>query len=203
MLTASNLTGKYWTGSTWIYDSPTKALDKDALISSSITGIDCDAGIGDVVFIDGPASSYGAASSNDAKTHTGHVLVAQDTGSVEHLSLKYSEQDPETKGPSFYYWERTGAAAVSEQDDVITSLSRNADGRVVLASSLDGSVAAIDRITFGVTRCYRVAHSNGVLSVGGNPMNADVFVSSGKDGYVATWDLRDTKCASGELATSP
>lgn len=198
LLTASNLTGRYWTGSMWYYkagetgpftnNGGTGGVSKDSdLIKKCVTGVELDDGVGDALLF---------GDCGDANTMKANVLVACDNGSLDHLKLTQLEEGgAATDDKQFYLFDRV--STYSEHRDSITGMAKSSSsddqdssGGNLVTCSADGSIVAWDLKTMGVTARYPRAHGDQALDVTFVDA-ASVFASCSQDGLVALWDIRE------------
>ena len=170
LLGASNLTGRYWIGSLWYYEEPRFAPS----VEKSLTGVDCDHGLGDAIFIRCP------------KNQGKHVLVALDNGSMDHVALSRSQEEEGKQ--AFHYLDRL--STVTEHDDLITAIKQTSDDGTFLSASYDRSIVALDSATLALKHRYSKAHFDLIFDLDCSQSQPELFVTAGQDGLVAGWDLR-------------
>ena len=74
LMGASNLTGRYWVGSLWYYTEPKPS--SPASVLSALTGVDCDNGIGEVLFL---GDDCGKVGGDKMKSHVSYSNVSLTT----------------------------------------------------------------------------------------------------------------------------
>jgi len=192
LLTASNLTGRYWTGSMWYYgagetgpftNEGTNGVSKDCdLIKKCVTGVELDDGVGDALLF---------GDCGDENTMKANVLVTCDNGSLDHLKLTKSEEGAASE-KQFYFFDRV--STYTEHRDSITGIAKSSSDDADLSGNLvtcsaDGSIVAWDLKTMGVTARYSRAHGDMALDV--TFVKSSAFASCSQDGLVALWDIRE------------
>lgn len=165
LLGSSSLTGRYWGGSIWYYDDVALAPN----VEKCVVGYEVGSGVADGVFL-------------DDKT----ILIGQDCGSVEFLSITV-----ESSGPLM-----TSMCRVDDHLDAVTCVKVTCSGKTALTGSSDMSIRMWDCQTSTAVRLLSLAHSQQITGVSAHPSNEQLFLSSGMDGNVLLWDLRCQKPAS-------
>merc|ERR1712117_507725 len=189
LLTASNLTGRFWTGSMWYYGAGATGpftndricgVSKDCeLVKKCVTGVELDDGVGDAVLF---------GDCGDEDTMKANVLVACDNGSLDQLKLTSStEEGEETSDKPFHFFDRV--STYTEHRDSITGVAKSPSESSLVTCSMDSSIVAWDLKTMGVTAHYPRAHGDQALDV--SFVDDSNFASCSQDGLVALWDIRE------------
>ncbi|XP_025099287.1 methylosome protein 50-like isoform X3 [Pomacea canaliculata] len=111
-----------------------------------------------------------------------HVLLAMDTGGVTIWEL----QD-DNKTFSMVH-------SACEHDDIVSSVSVNANGNRFVSASHDKRIRLWDANLTSLNSFK--AHGNKVLDVQYHPTEPDLFLSCSQDGRTILWDTRRSKPAS-------
>ena len=115
------------------------------------------------------------------------LLVALDNGSVEQVSLKFSDET-ENDVPSFFFLEREHC--IQEHDDIITAMDITCDGKNVVTSSYDKCVVCLEVTTLRLETRMNDAHSDLISNLSANKVEPSMIATAANDGTVKTWDLK-------------
>ena len=119
------------------------------------------------------------------------MLVALDDGSLQHVSLSFSDEGQDLSGKGSFFFLETKAAS-QEHDDIITGLDITRDGSKVITSSYDKTVVILDVNTFRLEGRLTDIHDDLISNVAANRVNSSIIATSANDGTVAAWDLKTT-----------
>eukprot|EP00095_Tigriopus_kingsejongensis_P005224 maker-scaffold585_size130225-snap-gene-0.23 protein:Tk05224 transcript:maker-scaffold585_size130225-snap-gene-0.23-mRNA-1 annotation:"predicted protein" len=178
-VSASSLTGRYWTGSLWYFLVPPTEGEGTIQPARSLTGTDTDHGVTHII-------PYG----NSDK----QVLIGLDNGSLEHHCLSFSENgtgENAKKNPSYYFLDKVGS--FQEHDDIVSGLSVTCDQRHVVTASHDKSLVIWDNATLAKTQGIPEAHLDIILAQDSHGKDANLIATASQDGRVALWDIRQAK----------
>lgn len=167
LVAASSLTNRYWVGALFYFEEPEKAPDAEYCTVKH----QLDKGVTDVKWIP------------NAKK----FVCAMDTGSVE---LWFLGNNQETKEVTMMCM-----ADPVEHDDIVTSVSVNADSSRVCSSSQDMRIKIWDLEEFTSMHSYK-GHSDTVHMAEYHPSDTNLLLSCSQDGSLLLWDTRKSKPAS-------
>ncbi|TRY73506.1 hypothetical protein TCAL_01559 [Tigriopus californicus] len=175
-LSASTLSGRYWTGSLWYYVTPPQ--NETVKPELSLTGTDTDHGITHIL-------PYG---SDDKQ-----VLIGLDNGSLELHSLGFSESAQDEKKPSYYYLDRVGT--FQEHDDIVSGLVYTSGRSQIVSASHDKNLVLWDPSSLAKLGEITNAHRDLILDLAAHPKESHTLASASLDGRVPIWDIREKKLA--------
>jgi len=178
LLGSSNLTGRYWSGTVFLWKNPSDAPN----VETCITGIETETGVCDTRFI-----------TNDT------CVVGQDSGTVQSFMLCQTEDE---KQVPFFQTVHTA----TEHDDAVTSLDINSDTTLLVTGGADACIKVWDIGEMNAVSSYRPAHSDVITAVNYHPTQQDVFASCSHDGTVVVWDARRPRpaiCITGDTVDRP
>lgn len=168
---ASNLSGRYWTGSLWLYRDPRLAPSPE----NSLTGADLDTGVADGRVIGEKGNQ---------------MVVALDSGGLE-IVTHTSEVLPDNK--IMHYLDRQPSAV--EHDDVITCLDTWQGSSHVLAATVSHDCSLrVWSPELTVVSSYCPAHTQPLNSVSCHS-HPYLIATSSRDLTVRVWDTRQPKPA--------
>ncbi|XP_066951299.1 methylosome protein WDR77 isoform X2 [Macrobrachium rosenbergii] len=166
LMGSSSLTGRYWGGSLWYYETASLAPD----VEKCTSGHEITSGLADGVYLDDETS----------------IMIGQDTGTVEFLTIAKTETGTHLRS----------VCQLDEHLDVVHCVKVTCNRKNALTASADMSIRLWDSEGYRVVRLFSVAHSQPVTSVAPHPSNDQIFLSTGMDGNVLLWDLRCLRPAS-------
>lgn len=168
LLGCSNLTGRFWCGSLWYFDSAELTPD----VNKCLAAVECETGVCDGKFLQDKHK----------------IVVGEDSGVIQVLALIESEDKN-----SFHF---TCLGSACEHDDSVSSLSTFNDKKKVVSGSFDCSIKVWDIEAVAPEHTYRPAHTHHVTSVTTSPLDRCLLASTSLDGTSLLWDTRKSQPSS-------
>ncbi|XP_012263031.2 methylosome protein 50-like [Athalia rosae] len=166
ILGASDLTGRYWSGTIWYFKDHSK-IDRNNPTAARVmeSGV-CDAA---------------------ALNETNKFVVGEDSGVIQILSINEMADththELQCLGYSF------------DHDDSITSISTFDDNIRLVTTAMDYCIKVWDMVELYSTHSFSPAHTEIITCVQSQPKSSNVFASTSLDRDVLLWDLRQSKPA--------
>ncbi|KAL0280708.1 UNVERIFIED_CONTAM: hypothetical protein PYX00_001923 [Menopon gallinae] len=173
LLGTSNMTGRIWCGSVWLFNDMSDPPD----VEKCIAGLEFESGVAVCKWYENGT----------------RIAVGTDFGALNLLSLA-----PVHDVKRHYL---STLAILSEHDDCITTLDPTFDGNKILTGSMDMNIKIWDTDSATCEKTYECAHTHTVTSACFQPGKDDVFISTSTDGNSLLWDRNLEKPASLILRT--